>query len=227
MRGTRILWWGVRCLSWVSLVLVCSGSASRQKCLDGKRIRMGDGCWHVYLDVGSNIGVQVRKLFEPHLYPVLYIYESWFHINRWKPLPKTVPYPHARHNNLTSHICAFGWEPNPSHANWLYTLETVYNRQGWRIKFFKETAVGVSDGEKSTFYLSQGNMGIASAVFPTFEHRSEGGTQKAEIVSFDLSRFILEELVYRELPSGALFETSMEYPKNIFCHLSFFFCFLR
>ncbi len=113
MRDTRILW-GVRWLSWASLVLVCSGSAGWQKCLDGKRIRMGDGCWHVYLDVvdvGSNIGVQVRKLFEPHLYPgapVLYVYESWFRINRWKPLPKTVPYPHARHNNLTSHIWPLG-----------------------------------------------------------------------------------------------------------------------
>ena len=28
-----------------------------------------DGCYHVYLDVGSNIGVQVRKLYEPELYP--------------------------------------------------------------------------------------------------------------------------------------------------------------
>ena len=28
-----------------------------------------DGCHHVYLDVGSNIGVQIRKLFEPERYP--------------------------------------------------------------------------------------------------------------------------------------------------------------
>ena len=28
-----------------------------------------DGCRHVYLDVGSNIGVQVRKLYQPELYP--------------------------------------------------------------------------------------------------------------------------------------------------------------
>ena len=29
---------------------------------------MLDGCYHVYLDVGSNIGVQVRKLFQPEEY---------------------------------------------------------------------------------------------------------------------------------------------------------------
>ena len=28
-----------------------------------------DGCYHVYLDVGSNIGVQVRKLYQPQYYP--------------------------------------------------------------------------------------------------------------------------------------------------------------
>jgi hypothetical protein len=28
-----------------------------------------DGCYHIYLDVGSNIGIQVRKLLEPKLYP--------------------------------------------------------------------------------------------------------------------------------------------------------------
>jgi hypothetical protein len=40
-----------------------------------------DGCYHVYLDVGSNVGVQVRKLFEPDLYPdapVLEVFNSVF-----------------------------------------------------------------------------------------------------------------------------------------------------
>ena len=26
-------------------------------------------CEHAYLDVGTNIGVQIRKLYQPHLYP--------------------------------------------------------------------------------------------------------------------------------------------------------------
>ena len=28
-----------------------------------------DGCFHVYIDVGTNIGNQIRKLFEPEKYP--------------------------------------------------------------------------------------------------------------------------------------------------------------
>ena len=43
--------------------------------------RLGDGCGHVYLDIGSNRGVQVRKLFEPQRYPgapVLQLFEQLF-----------------------------------------------------------------------------------------------------------------------------------------------------
>src|SRR5689334_7871726 len=28
-----------------------------------------DGCRYVYIDLGTNIGIQIRKLYEPHLYP--------------------------------------------------------------------------------------------------------------------------------------------------------------
>ena len=35
-----------------------------------RRPKLGDGCRHVFLDVGSNIGVHGRILFEPHLYPI-------------------------------------------------------------------------------------------------------------------------------------------------------------
>ena len=30
--------------------------------------KLADGCYHVFLDVGSNIGMHVRFLFEPFLY---------------------------------------------------------------------------------------------------------------------------------------------------------------
>lgn len=40
-----------------------------------------DGCHHVYLDMGTNRGVQIRKLYEPHLYPdatVLPVFDKYF-----------------------------------------------------------------------------------------------------------------------------------------------------
>ena len=40
-----------------------------------------DGCQHVYLDMGTNTGIQIRKLYEPHLFPnalVLPIFDKFF-----------------------------------------------------------------------------------------------------------------------------------------------------
>ena len=40
-----------------------------------------DGCRHVYLDMGTNRGIQIRKLYEPHLFPnakVLPIFDKFF-----------------------------------------------------------------------------------------------------------------------------------------------------
>ena len=50
----------------VILVLYFSISATGR---ESRGTNLLDGCRHVYLDVGSNIGVQVRKLYQPELYP--------------------------------------------------------------------------------------------------------------------------------------------------------------
>ena len=42
-----------------------------------------DGCTHVFIDIGSNKGLQLRKLFQPQLFqrdPVLPIFQRW---HRW------------------------------------------------------------------------------------------------------------------------------------------------
>ena len=40
-----------------------------------------DGCLHVFIDLGSNRGLQIRKLYEPHTFPLAPIqplYERFF-----------------------------------------------------------------------------------------------------------------------------------------------------
>jgi len=200
----------------------------RHGLLDDDKPRLGDGCWHIYLDVGSNIGVQVRKLFEPHRYPkadILPYFESYFHIDPSKPVPRALPpitttntetdeftdltNPNGSNNDLLpqnnaiSHICAFGCEPNPLHVDRLNALEEAYTRTGWRTTFFTETAVGISDTDAATFYLSEAYLGWAVSNFPTEDHVNEGG-KVTRVPYIDLSRFVLEELVNRKLPSGNL-----------------------
>ena len=79
-----------------------------------------DGCAQVYLDIGSNIGVQVRKLFEPHLYPaanVISIFSKVFGPPEHRQLP-----------SAESGLCAVGFEANPMRVPRLKELEAAYKR---------------------------------------------------------------------------------------------------
>ena len=110
-----------------------------------KYSEMLDGCYHIYLDVGSNIGIQVRKLFEPERYPegkVLPIFDKVFgNID------------HRRKENHANgkRICVVGFEPNPRHKRDLKELEASYNTCGYKVKFFTETAVSSFNGKSTLF----------------------------------------------------------------------------
>lgn len=90
----------------------------------GKGQKLGDGCYHVFLDVGSNIGVHNRFLFEPGLYPnaktALSVFDQEFGEKR---------------NNLD--ICAFGFEPNPVHEERHNKMMEEYNKLGWRYHYIQ------------------------------------------------------------------------------------------
>ena len=93
---------------------------------------IADGCQHVYLDLGSNVGIQVRKLFEPELFPdsvndSIAVFDHFFG-------------PVAGRRKST---CAIGLEMNPTHTSRLKALEAAHVQQGWRTRFFVQTAVGV------------------------------------------------------------------------------------
>ena len=50
------------------------GFAQNSKYVRKENKNFLDGCYHVYLDVGFNIGIQIRKLFEPEKYPGAYLH---------------------------------------------------------------------------------------------------------------------------------------------------------
>ena len=66
--------------------------------------KLADGCYHVFLDVGSNIGMHARFLLEPSLYPKAWIARKFFvaHFG-----------PEVLRDNRD--FCIFGFEPNPVH----------------------------------------------------------------------------------------------------------------
>mmetsp|Transcript_19866 Transcript_19866/g.29853 ORF Transcript_19866/g.29853 Transcript_19866/m.29853 type:complete len:338 (-) Transcript_19866:699-1712(-) len=99
--------------------------------------RLGDGCHHVFLDVGANIGIHTRFLFEPELYP--HTYSSALLFNQT----------FGTHRDNRD-FCAFGFEPNPVHVARHQNLSRAYHERGWRYTFVH---AGASDQTGNfTFY---------------------------------------------------------------------------
>ncbi|KAJ1627362.1 hypothetical protein T492DRAFT_842433 [Pavlovales sp. CCMP2436] len=91
------------------------------------------------LALGTNIGVQLRKLYKPEYYPVakvLKVFDQHFGT--------------ARQNDLG--LCAFGFEANPTHNARLETIESAFREAGHRMTIFRETAVGTSNSINTFFF---------------------------------------------------------------------------
>lgn len=83
-------------------------------------------CSSIFMDLGSNIGVNVRKFFEPEKYPgakLLPIFEKKFGSADARRSPK-------------SNLCAIGFEPNPQHFQHLEALEKAYVEKGYKVHFY-------------------------------------------------------------------------------------------
>ena len=103
-----------------------------------------DNCYHVYLDVGSNVGIQIRKLFEPSKYSdaaVHPIYDLNFGT-----------FENRQRDGNDYKVCAVGFEPNFQHTSDLKNLEKIYNDCGWKVKIYTETAVSDHNGAANFFF---------------------------------------------------------------------------
>ena len=137
-------------------------------------------CQHVYLDVGSNIGVQVRKLFEPqkyldtpdrdyrhvrrgaagmkvHLVRTLRVWDEHF-----GPAPRC-------------NVCAIGLEPNPSHRARLQQVQQRLRAAGAGVLFF-EAAASDRAGEAVLFGDCADVPGVAGATSKAAKDCSKGAT---------------------------------------------------
>ena len=95
-------------------------------------------CKHVYLDMGTNTGVQIRKLFERKLYPrarVMTHYKALFGPTPW------------------CRVCAIGFEPNPEHAQRLDQLQHSLRAAGAPVHIFR---AATSDALATMSFQSQG-----------------------------------------------------------------------
>lgn len=149
------------------------------------RPKLADGCYHVFLDVGSNIGMHARFLLEPSLYPKAWIARKFFvaHFG-----------PEILRDNRD--FCIFGFEPNPVHRKRHEEMRDAYAAMGWRYHFIP-AGVGDKNGNL-TFYDIGDELG-----FTAIPKRScsENKCPQQQVPVHRLSEWIEHEVHGRKTPS--------------------------
>eukprot|EP00928_Gymnodinium_smaydae_P093155 TRINITY_DN7717_c0_g6_i1.p1 TRINITY_DN7717_c0_g6~~TRINITY_DN7717_c0_g6_i1.p1 ORF type:complete len:335 (-),score=40.54 TRINITY_DN7717_c0_g6_i1:131-1135(-) len=108
-----------------------------------------DGCKHIFLDVGSNRGTHIRKLFEASKYSnaaYLSQFDTAFGAAEQRAKPSS-----------ESQICAFGFEANPRWAPVLDDVEKAYSKMGWRAMWFAPVAVSDASGNDTLYTNDHGD----------------------------------------------------------------------
>lgn len=141
-------------------------------------------CQAVYLDVGTNVATQIRKLYTPESFPgarSVSIFESVF-----SGIPRGA-------------VCTFGFEPNPQHENWLNQVENSLKCRNFNVKIFTQTAVHTEDGS-ITFYRdlkTPEKFQEWGASLTNWQNNSEGSA--VTVSTIDLASFT-ERLLSRLYP---------------------------
>mmetsp|Transcript_13315 Transcript_13315/g.28246 ORF Transcript_13315/g.28246 Transcript_13315/m.28246 type:complete len:322 (-) Transcript_13315:789-1754(-) len=157
--------------------------------LHSQESKLADGCYHVFLDVGSNIGMHVRFLFQPTLYPDAKVARHFFrtHIG-------------PEESRINSDICVFSFEPNPSHLERHEEMRRAYDSMGWR---YHPIHGGVSDKDGNlTFYHIGDETG-----FTMLNSSCRKRCDPEYVPIYHLSSWIEREVRGREIP-----EPSGQYP---------------
>ncbi len=149
---------------------------------EGKRAWL-QGCKYVYLDVGSNRGIQIRKMFEPQLYPDAPIL----------PLMRRVLGPGW--STRLQEVCAIGFEPNPANTAALEELQAAYRGQGWRVHIFTGTAAAITDGEADLTLDQEAPEEFHQPGSSLVPVESYDGFAKERVKTIDLARYINEEVL--------------------------------
>lgn len=134
-------------------------------------------CKHAYLDVGSNIGVQVRKLYEPDKYPKASVHSS---------------FRAAFGDAPRCSICSIGFEPNPRHTPQLAKVQSRLRAMGAPVLFL-HAAAGAADGYVEFGRLSnitrRGQTDLSASANVVMQRRW-GLKNKFAVRSVDMARVL-------------------------------------
>ena len=160
-------------------------------------------CTHAYLDVGSNLGVQIRKVYEPHKYPnapVLTVFDEAFGaaVDRCRL------------------VCAIGVEPNPWHAKRLSTLERKMNAVGAGVLVLRAAAGTRSGSVQFSVKADSSTTDTGAGVYARGKHTGE----TVRVDEINLAAVIAH--VRSKLPPGGQLVMKLDiegYERTVWPHL--------
>lgn len=126
---------------------------------------------------GSNVGVQLRKLYNPWQFPDASVH---------KLFNETFGFDHAG-------VCALGIEANPVHTPYLLKLNKYFQQKGYQAIVLTDTAATISTGH-ATFHLDHGSPVEwgASLSSGAWQGRSKQVANEATVSLFDLPSFMVD-----------------------------------
>lgn len=131
----------------------------------------------VYLDVGTNVGVQLRKLYNPDQFPgakMLYHFDKLFGMNR-------------------SHVCSLGIEPNPYHSDHLKQLNNYFKRKDYPSMVMTETAASVKFGRAALHLDMQSPLQLSASLFNgSWQQNGKSIVKEVDVDLISLPMFMLE-----------------------------------
>jgi hypothetical protein len=149
--------------------------------------RDADGCYHVFLDVGANIGVHGRFLLEPEKYPIA------------KKAHEVFNFFFGTHRDNRD-FCTFEFEPNPAHQAALERNSKAYEAMGWR---YHVKNVGASDIDGTMDFYHQGdeNEILNEEWGFAVKQTKRGKASKVSIPVIRFSTWLEEHVNKRKIPS--------------------------
>ena len=157
--------------------------------------KLADDCYHIFMDVGANIGVHNRFLFEPHLYPKS---QSRRHFQTKLG---------ANFDNRD--ICAFAFEPNPVHGPRWEKLSQAYQAMGWRL-YIMNAGVSDTNGTLAFYHVDKKGANSEWGFTASPNAKQHGPAEVVPIIR--LADFIRQHIQGRKLPA-AIYGGPYEKPK--------------
>jgi hypothetical protein len=178
----------------ILVIVGCNGLYTLQNAVvTGNSSFSLDGCRYVFLDLGSNIGIHVRFLYEPYLYSrqpySSHVFDLHFPVLR----------------NRTD-VCAVGFEPNIRHEARLNNLHRYYGQWGLRAYWIISA---VSDYMGTTEFAHQGDVnenefGFQKHGIGIHEKRDVGAPDMITVQVTNITEFILTTVRGRKIPEKLL-----------------------